>query len=184
MVTMLTAHDVFNGPGLDDAEMLHKAERELLRMRASRFADTHDHMFNCAVTLAAVADWTFHLKLSHLPRWSGKREQHFTNWLRRNCDDAFVFIDLSNEFKHANRNKPSTLAEKMMVDLIDLNAQPHKRSEIDPNKGWVEKFGIHELFLFPAIRFNGKTEPFYDPAERAIAWWRSFDPANAEPLSA
>ncbi|RDU95263.1 hypothetical protein [Trinickia dinghuensis] len=182
MSTMLTAQDVFNGPGFDDAEMLRKAERELLRLRASRLMDTNDHMFNCVVTLAAVCDWTFHLKLSHLPRWSGKKEQNFTNWVRKNCGDAFVFIDLSNEYKHANRNKPSTLAEKMMVSFIDLTAHPHMRSKVDANKGWVQQLGTSEWFLFPSIKFNGNTEYFYDPAERAIAWWRSFDPASAEPL--
>lgn len=184
MSNVLTAQDVFNGPGFDDAEMLRKAERELGRLRTSRLMDANDHMFNCVVTLAAVCDWTFHLKLSRLPRWVGKKEQNFTYWVRKNCDDAFVFIDLSNEYKHANRNKPSTLAEKMMVSFVDLTENPQVRSQLDMKNGWVQQVGASEWFLCPSIKFNGNTEYFYGLAERAISWWRSFDPAIAEPLDA
>ncbi|QJE03682.1 hypothetical protein HH212_26675 (plasmid) [Massilia forsythiae] len=75
-------------------------------------------MFNFAVTLAAVSDWTFHLAVSQQPAWNGKREQHFTNWVRHSNSDASVFIDISNEYKHANRNKSSTLARKMMLKAV------------------------------------------------------------------
>jgi hypothetical protein len=139
-------------------------------------------MWNFAVTLAAVCDWKFHLHLSQLPRWSGKKEQHFTNWVRYNSADAFVFVDISNEYKHANRKNPSTLAEKMMLSFIDLDARPEARVTIDVRKGWIQKMGANDWFFFPSIRFNGNTEYFYDPASRAISWWKSFVPASAQPM--
>jgi len=182
MATLLTAQNVFNGQGFDDAEMLRKAERELDRLRASRPMATNDHMFNFAVTLAAVSDWTFHLHLKHLPRWSGKVEQSFTNWVRHNSADAFVFIDISNEYKHADRKKPSTLAEKMMVSYIDLGVHPQVRAGLDMSKGWIQKVGAADWYFFPSIKFNGGIEHFYDPAERAISWWKSFVPASAVPM--
>lgn len=182
MTTLLTAQDVFNGVGFDDAEMLRKAERELDRLLASGPMAANDHMFNFAVTLAAVSDWTFHLHLKHLPRWSGRVEQNFTNWVRHHSADAFVFIDISNEYKHADRKKPSTLAEKMLMGFVDLTANPETRPQLDMSKGWVKQVGDKEWFFFPSIKFDGKTEYFYDPAERAISWWRSFDPASAEPM--
>lgn len=184
MATVLTAQKTFNGEGFDDQEMLRKADRELVRMRASRGMDPYDHMFNFAVTLAALCDWTFHLRLSHIPSWNGKRETHFTNWVRNSSPDAFVFIDISNEYKHANRNNPSTLAEKMMLSYIDLGEHPQMRGMVDVNKGWIQKMGTKDWFFFPSIKFNGNTEYFYDPAQRAIAWWQSFTPAMAKPMDA
>lgn len=185
MTTQLTAQDVFNGPGWDDQFLLSKAERELDRLRATRFIMVAtDHMFNFAVTLAAVCDWTFHLHLSRLPRWSGKKEHNFTHWLRNNCEDAFVFIDIANEYKHANRKTPSTLAEKMMLSFIDLGDHPERRSQVDLSKGWIQKMSSKDWYLYPSIKFNGKTEHFYDPAQRAIAWWRSFTPTSAVPMDA
>lgn len=182
MTTVLTAQKTFNGEGFDDREMLNKADRELVRMRASRGMNPYDHMFNFAVTLAAVCDWTFHLHLSHLPRWNGRKEQHFTNWVRNSSADAFVFIDIANEYKHANRNTPSTLAEKMMLSYIDLGVHPQMRVAVDVSKGWIQKVGSNDWFFFPSIKFNGGTEYFYDPAERAISWWKSFTPTTAEPM--
>lgn len=182
MSTILTAQNVFNGEGFSDASMLSKAQRELDRLRSSRdIMSSTDHMFNFAVTMAAVCDWTFHLRLSDLPRWHGKKEQNFTNWVRKNSEDAFVFVDISNEYKHANRNKPSTLAEKMMMSYIDM-ALPNARQYVDPNKGWFQPVGTGQWFFFPAIKMNGGTEFFYGPAERALAWWKSFVPASAEPM--
>lgn len=184
MATPLTAQDVFNGPGWDDHALLLKAERELGRLRTAHNMDATDHMFNFAVTLAAVCDWTFHLHLSHLSRWSGKKEQNFTHWLRNNCADVFVFIDIANEYKHANRNTPSALAEKMMVSFIDFGQHPEERSQVDLNKGWIQQMGTNDWFFFPSIKYNGRTENFYDPALRAIAWWRSFTPTSAVPMDA
>lgn len=184
MATLLTAQEVFNGPGWDDQELLRKAERELDRLRITRGMGATDHMFNFAVTLAAVCDWTFHLRLSHLPKWSGKKELNFTHWLRNNCADAFVFIDIANEYKHANRNTPSTLAEKMMLSFIDLGLHPEMRSNVDLNKGWIQPMESTDWFVFPSIKFNGGTEHFYDPAQRAVDWWRSFKPTNAVPMDA
>ena len=184
MATLLTAQDVFNGPGWDDQALLSKAERELDRLRTTRGMEATDHMFNFAVTLAAVCDWTFHLRLSNLPRWSGRNEQNFTHWLRNNCADAFVFIDVANEYKHANRNSPSTLAEKMMMSFIDLGIHPQMRSHVDLSKGWIQTMGVNDWFVFPSIKFNGGTEHFYDPAQRAIVWWRSFTPTSAVPMDA
>jgi hypothetical protein len=182
MATILSAQELANGPGFDVGEMLRKAGRELDRMRLSRGMETYDHMFNFAVTLAAVCDWTFHLQLSHLPRWSGKNEQNFTYWVRYNSDDAFVFVDISNEYKHADRKIPSTLAQKVMLNYYDLGAHPQLRTKIDVKKGWVHKAGAVDWFMFPAIKFNGNTEHFYDPAQRAIAWWQAFTPAMAQPM--
>jgi hypothetical protein len=57
MSTILTAQDVFNGPGFDADHILGKAKRELGRLRTARgFEEPYDHMFNFAVTLAAVCD--------------------------------------------------------------------------------------------------------------------------------
>ena len=183
MENFLTAQDVFNGEGWDDRALLFKAERELDRLRNARAMATTDHMFNFAVTLAAVCDWTFHLHLSSLPRWKGKREQNFTHWIRVNCADAFVFIDIANEYKHANRVNGSTLVEKMMLSFIDLGDHPEMRSQVDLNKGWIQSMGSKDWFFFPSIKFNGQTEYFYDPAQRAIAWWRSFTPSMAVPMN-
>lgn len=183
MYNILTAQDVFNGPGFDADHMLRKAERELVRLRSARgLEEPYDNMFNFAVTLAAVCDWTFHVHLSSLPRWTGKKEQHFTNWVRYNNNDAFVFIDISNEYKHANRKTPSALAEKMMLSFIDLGVHPHLRGIVDTSKGWIQNMGANDWYFFPSIKFGGSSEHFYDPAERAIAWWKSFLHSSAQPM--
>lgn len=182
MNKMLTAQNTFNAPGFNDSMMLDKAERELERLLPARGFEPYDHMFNFSLTLAALCDWTFHVRLSHLTRWAGKKESHFTNWVRHTNQDAFVFIDLSNEFKHANRVTPSTLAEKMMLGYIDLGKHPQARPTCDLSKGWIQPMGGAEWYFFPSLKFNGKTENFHDVGTRAIAWWKSFDPAVPEPM--
>jgi len=183
MSNKLTAQQVFNGTGFDDKHMLRKAERELNRLRTARgFEEPFDHMMNFAVSLAAVCDWTFHIRLSSLPRWNGKTERHFTNWVRKSSADAFVFVDISNEYKHANRIHPSMSAEKMMLEYIDLNLHPEARALIDQSKGWIQNVGGKDWFFRPTVKFNGTTEYFYDAAERAISWWKVFIPVNAEPM--
>lgn len=183
MTNMLSAQKVFNGEGFDDKHMLRKAERELNRLRGRNgFEAAYDHMMNLSVTLAAVADWTFHLKLSNLPRWSGKTSTNFVNWIRSSSDDAFVFIDISNEYKHADRNKPSTLAENMMISFIDLSANPEMRSQLPMNKGHIQKVGEADWYIFPSVKLNGQVEFIFDVAERAIDWWKNFTPASAQPM--
>jgi len=185
MANILSAQETFNGQGFDDRHMLRKAERELQKLRtASGLEEPYDHMFNFAVTLAAVSDWTFHLHLSQLPLWNKKKESHFTNWVRKSNEDAFVFIDISNEYKHAHRTNKSTLAEKLILKYIDLGIYPQLRAGADLNKGWIQKVGASDWYCFPTIKFNGKTESFFDPAERAIAWWKAFTPAAAVPMDA
>jgi hypothetical protein len=125
---------------------------------------------------------TFHVHLSGLPRWTGKKVQHFTNWVRHTSNDAFVFIDISNEYKHANRTKPSALAEKMMLGFIDLGLHPELRGVVDTSKGWIQSMGTNEWYIFPAIKFGGGREHFYEPAERAIAWWESLAYSNVQPM--
>ncbi len=184
MTIDLTARNIFNTPDYDADAMLRKAERELDRLRLSQtFDEMYDHMLNCSVTLAAVCDWTFHLRLRTLPQWSGKNEKHFTNWVRLNCADAFVFIDISNEYKHANRNKPSTLAKKMMLSYVDLTARPQQRAWLDLTRGWMYKKGTDDVFVYPSIIFNDQWENFHDAAERAISWWKAFEPSSAQPTS-
>lgn len=185
MTTQLTAQNVFNGPGWDDKMMLEKAERELSRLRACRhILEAQDHMWNCAVTIAAVCDWKFHIHLSSLPRWKGRTEQNFTHWVRNNCPDAFVFIDIANEYKHANRNTPSTIAQKMMMCFYDLGMHPELRTQVDLNHGWIQPMKSTEWYLYPSIKFNDTTENFHFPAQRAIAWWKNFMPADAVPMNA
>ena len=155
MSTVLTAQNVFNGAGFDAAHMLRKAERELARLRTARdFMESYDHMFNFAVSLAAVCDWTFHVHLKSLPHWTGKKEHHFTNWVRHTNSDAFVFIDTSNEYKHANRKMPSALAEKMTVNFIDLGIEPQMRGVVDMSKGWIQKIGANDWYFCPSIKFG------------------------------
>lgn len=183
MTTFLTAQNVFNGSGFDVDHLLRKADRELARLRAARgFEEPYDHMFNFAVTLAAICDWTFHVHLRSLPRWTGKKEHHFTNWVRHTSSDAFVFIDISNEYKHANRKVPSALAEKVMLSFIDLGIKPQLRGIVDMSKGWIQKVGTNDWYFCPLIKFGGRSENFYDPAERAISWWKSLSHNGIQPM--
>ncbi|MGS1108166.1 hypothetical protein ACVCNH_18070 [Achromobacter anxifer] len=185
MTYNLTAQNIFNGPGFDDAEMLRKAKRELDRLKGAGAGsmNAYDHMMNFAVSLAAVSDWTFHVHLADLPRWQGKKEHNFTNWIRHHNADAFVFIDISNEYKHANRNTPSAVAEKMMLRFVQFDKEPEMRAKVDTTKGWVQTVGSGaEWFFFPSIQYGGKSDYFYNVAERAIVWWESKAYASAEPM--
>lgn len=184
--TLTTAQDVFNGPGFNGPHMLNKADRELHRLlQADDPMIAYDHMFNFVVTMAAVADWTFHLQLKPLSLWAGKKEQHFTNWVRHANDDAFVLIDLSNEYKHADRNKPSSLAQKMWMKTIWQKDDPQLSSRIDRARMlWFETTS-GGIAVIPWIdRHSGDNDFFVDIGRRAIAWWKNFNPANAVPMDA
>lgn len=184
MTTPLTAQQVFNGEGFDAQHMLRKAERELARIRTATDLDiVYDHMFNFAVTLAAVSDWTFHLELSQIPIWAGKNEAHFTNWLRHTNSDVFVFIDLSNEFKHAHRNKPSSLAQKMMLKAV-FSSDPQAAGFVFDSQKMIKMTTSNGyLIAIPWIERSAKgNDYFIDIGELAIAWWKAFIPANAIPM--
>ncbi len=88
-------------------------------------------------------------------------------------------FNLSNEFKHADRNSPSSLAQKMMLKVIfdanDITFDERKMISMPTSSG--------ALIAIPWIeRSTAGNDYFIDVGERAIAWWDAFALAGARSL--
>lgn len=185
IVTTITAQELLNGPGFNDEHMLEKAGRELERVRRCRDPLViYDHFINFSVTVASIADWTFHLRLAGASKWNKKTEIHFCNWIRSQSPEVAAFIDISNECKHANRKHANFVAEKVLLRPIwDTSAVPKGQMQVYEQKGFGVKLeGEKTLFLIPIIRYDSKEEYFFDVAEAALAWWKNLNPDLATPL--
>lgn len=185
MAKNLSAQALFSAPAFDDKYILQKAERELARLSATR-DDTvaYDHMMNFSVTIASLSDWVFHIHCSDLPEWKNKDEKYFTRWVRKSSDEAYAFIEIANEYKHANRTKPNTVVEHMGFSTYNMTKHGVSFFGVDMTRGWIMSTGTRQIYIFPSVKVNGKIDSFYAVAERAIAWWKEFDPTNARPTDA
>lgn len=185
----ITAQELLNGPGFDDKHMLDKAYRELERVRScSHTLIIYDHLINFSITVALIADWTFHLRLAGTPKWNNKTEIHFCNWIRSQSPEVATFIDISNECKHANRKHQNFLAEKVLLCPIwDTSTVPAEQLNVLEQNGFraATRNGDNmdsTVLIVPVIKYDSKQEYFYDVAEAALLWWKGLNPDNAIPM--
>lgn len=182
----ISAQKMFSGTMFTDGFMLEKAEREVERYKQYGLNPFYgfDHMFNFAVTMASVTDWVFHLKISGKEKWKGKDEGYFIRWIKNNSPEVCAFIDISNEFKHANRKDgKNSFAERMTITHI-LATDDEAKLYDSYGWGWRgEPNGDRVYYLFGVVQISGKLLPFVEAAKRAIDWWKSFDPEIAVPVS-
>ncbi|QZA82450.1 hypothetical protein [Deefgea piscis] len=184
MVT-LSAHQFLSGPGFDENFMLEKAIRELGRVKSCQDALLmYDHMINFSVTIASIADWTFHLRLTDQPKWSVSKETHFSNWIRSQSPEVAAFIDISNECKHANRKCSNYSANSLDLAVIfDISLVPEQSMKMYEQKGFgrlTEEGRI--MYFIPTLTYCGNKKYFYDVAEAALIWWKNINLDHAIPL--
>lgn len=184
----LSAQKLFNGPGFDDVYMKYKAKKELERIKhAQDLTDIYDHVMNFSVTIAAIADWTFHIKLANLPKWKN-RDINFTHWVRSKSREVGIFIDIANEFKHANRKHSNFYAESIELKWIYLSSikklETSQKIEKLKLKGFINTSNTNEKILFiPTIRFDSNEDYLYDIADAALEWWNNVDISTAKPMN-
>lgn len=183
----MSAQKLLNGQGFDDEFILEKAERELKRVKTSAEPFSfYSDMINFAISIAMVADWKFQLHLSNTPGWEAKEgisEVNFTHWVRSQSPEVGALIDVSNECKHANRHRPSFLAEKVLLSPI-WNESEHKPEELAEFRAFGLKFRTDKepLLIIPFINYGKKEDYFFRAADKAINWWKTVDMAKAVPL--
>lgn len=188
---MISAQTLLNGPGFDDNFMLEKAGRELARIKASRdIYVIYDHIINFAVSVASVADWTFHLKVKQLPRWNDDKfkDVHFANWIRSQSPQVAAFMDISNECKHANRKHENFIARKVLLSPIwerdrhQFSADQLKLFEEIGYRVRVDD-GQSSVLVVPNMILTSGQHSLYEVADEALQWWKGFDPALAVPMN-
>ena len=182
----LTAQIALGGSGYDDKFMLTKAKREFKRLRESAdLTVAMDHAINFSICLASVVDWFFHLRLSKDSTWAGKNETNFLNWIRLQKKEVAVFVDISNEAKHANRKYQNFSLKKVgFVPLLDKSKYTQEEISLLSKNGisLTTDKGVEVIYCLMIEYADNSLEFFYSSAESALTWWENLDYSSPEPV--
>ncbi|MDD2864174.1 MAG: hypothetical protein PHC99_05550 [Methylococcales bacterium] len=190
MTKEVSAQVLLNGQGFNDAYMIDKAERELNRLKScSNVNGIYDHIMNFSFTIASISDWIFHIKLANEQKWLGKKEVNFTYWVRSKSAEVSMFIDISNECKHCDKDNPNFYAEKILIYPIWCQSDFSEEQQNFFKKKGLEVKTINNtgenknLSLIPVIEYNNGTQHYlYDLADAALSWWKNIDVNEAVPM--
>ena len=101
-VRPLTARKVFAWT-FDFEFLMEKANHELeLSMSYPNFF--FPNAMNFSVTIHAIADHLWHLEAIRDPQWENTQSK-FVEWIKTKSDCISLFIDISNTYKHSDRNR-------------------------------------------------------------------------------
>jgi hypothetical protein len=182
----ISAQELLNGKGFTHEYMLEKAYREFERLKNCReIFCLYDQIMNFSITISLLSDWSFHLLLNDQKRWKNKQENSFTQWIVSQSPEVAAFIDISNEFKHANRRCKNFFAERIESRMCELETLSEQQTLICESKGFYLSLnnGGRKMLCIPFIMYAGKKEFLYDVAESALIWWEKFDPNQAIPIA-
>lgn len=157
--------------------LIDKAEYEL-RLSFEDFIHHTENIANLSVTLAHLCDWALAFKPSIFAECMGM--QDIRDIARIECPKALFFVDISNEYKHADRSRSSELVKGVYeyFQIVDKNIINGIEDKIS-NKGVIiNKTGNEDRFVLikPVIIDTENVEYlFWDCAIEVICWWRSID---------
>lgn len=169
---MASVQVMFNGPGFNLEWLVMKAEHELATTmkELTRFME---NAANLSTTLAHMADWALAFKPSALAHCTSLSD--IRTHVETQCPKAALFLDIANEYKHADRRTPS---EKTAKVLQYLEAYP-AATNLSHLQNGMHIFGsmndgAQVAVLTPKIRDQAGNEfLFKDCAHEAIQWWKS-----------
>lgn len=167
----ISVQTMFNGPGYDLQWLLTKAERELQRAMSSHFDFTMDAA-NFSVTIAHAADWAFALKPAKFS--SFQKIGDVIQWVQSQCFQAALFFDISNEFKHADRSRPSATTAQLLLKFETVAAGFNVASRADGKRIFTSDSKGRTWIFTPVIKCqDGSEHLFKDCADEALRWWKS-----------
>ena len=163
------------------------------RAALDRFLDnknpfnTPSLLFDCAITVSCLSDWTFHTEVKGHQSWNdfaSKKgaDKKFTEWVASRSVDNAVIQEISNTAKHFHRMKPNILVNGIRVTIFAC-----ERTGRDGEVGFIvrgessediqQKVAINRIDV--ELIIQGVYLGAEDVIGRAIAWWETFDPTTA-----
>lgn len=171
MSNQISAQKMFNGAGYDLQWLLSKAERELQRAKSNKI-DFAGDAANFAVTIAHAADWAFALKPANFASFQTFND--IVQWIHVQSPQTALFFDVSNEFKHADRARPSKVTAQLYLEFEVVPAEVDAASKDDGKRIFVAGSSGSTWILTPVIKDRAGNEYlFKDCAEEAVRWWKS-----------
>lgn len=170
MTNQISVQRMFNGPGYDLEWLISKAEHELQRAM-SNHVDFAEHAANFAVSIAHAADWAFALKPAHFSGCQSLGD--VIQAVHAQCPKAALFFDVSNEFKHADRSRPSTTTAQLLVSFEAFPVGTDVSSRVD-GKRMIAQGSSGPWIFTPVIKDHAANEfLFKDCGDEAVRWWKS-----------
>ena len=157
--------------------MLLKIRQDLDRsmLAAPQF---HYSAIDFAVGIASLIDWTFHYCAKNNPTWAAMKPKDglkaFVKYIAEQNIAVAAFTDLANEFKHADRNKPSITLAKLTIVWV------RSASDLESRPEWIENSirgrSSNGMVMIPFVGLSDGRFPFYKAfAMQALDWWSAFD---------
>jgi hypothetical protein len=169
-VSPLTAQKVFASWPFDFEFLMNKANHELALSMTEAPGLFLPNALNFSVTIHAIADHLWHAGENRNPQWPTYGD--FLTWLKTQNDCIGIFIDLSNTYKHTERDRPNRFADSFQnmtfpEDWVDARPPDELRNRIiDSHSGNVS--------LWPVLTTTGGRLIYYRyAAENALHWWRT-----------
>jgi hypothetical protein len=166
----LTAQTVFASWPFDFGFLMQKADHEL---ELSMTEGAHLFLLNAlnfSVTIQAIADHLWYAGANRIPQWRNRRSK-FLEWLKTQNDCIGIFIDLSNTYKHSQKDHENHFIARFenMAFAEDWVAS---RSPVEMTNRIVDKFS-GDASLWPVVtKPDGRLVYYCYAAKRALAWWR------------
>lgn len=115
--------------------LINKAEYELA-LSFKSFTYYKENIANLSVTLAHLCDWALAFKPSIFAECSDM--QGIRDIARIECPKALFFVDISNEYKHADRTSPSRLIKELVeyFEIIDSSTIDNPAVDFE-NEGFI-----------------------------------------------
>ena len=142
----------------------------------------HFGAVNFAVTVAALADWSWMLHARDHHSWQGFRGRmgldKFARYIASQNDLVHAFTDLANEYKHADRFQASRRLINIHVrwakcEDVPTLAQCWRDNAVGRQSG--------ERMCIPILTTTNGDYFFRAAAENVMGWWEAFDPLSARP---
>jgi hypothetical protein len=165
----LTAQRVFGSWPFDFEFLWNKANHELESSMKEGSDLFLPNALNFSVTIHAITDHLWHTGANRNPQWA--EYGNYLNWLKTQNDCIGVFIDLSNTYKHTERDRPNRFADSFQnmtfpEDWVAARPPEELRNGIIDSRS-------ENVLLWPVLTTPAGRLIYYRyAAESALHWWR------------
>jgi hypothetical protein len=122
------------------------------------------------VSIAHAADWAFSLKPVNFSSFQSLGD--LIQLVHVQSPQTALFFDISNEFKHADRSRPSTVTAQLFLQFEVVAAGVNVASKADGKRMFAQGSSGSTWILTPVIKDHAGSEYlFKDCAAEAVRWW-------------
>jgi hypothetical protein len=177
-VRVLTAHNVFDR-SFNFEFLMDKAAHELHLSLTEELDFFYWNAMNFSVSVHAIADHLWWVKAIDDPQWN-KHQGNFVNWVVAENDCIAAFLDISNTYKHSERDRPTQqnkVTEHLKLhpdDAVIKHSNPSDEREL--RNCIRDKKQRTACIYWPVITTKeGRLIYYRYAAESALDWWRRYE---------